>query len=128
MGSVRNKMSQALNQLTEIHSARVHEYDMVLGTFDGVGYNLTFMTGGDENVKHHHETYDATLCFIFGDGKVLVDDAYFEYHKGSCLKVPKGTVHQILCSTDTLMITIQNPATTFTEKGWGDIVFDEPLF
>lgn len=128
MGDVYSKISQAMTQLTEIHSARVHEYDMVLGVFDGVGYNLTFMNANDKNVKHHHETYDATLCFIFGKGKVLVKDAYFEYSKGSCLKVPRNTMHQIICETDTLMITIQNPATTFTEKGWGDIVFDEPLF
>src|SRR3990167_6658681 len=118
MGAVHKKISQALTQLTEIHSQRVHEYDMILGIFEGACYNLTFMSGNDKNVKHHHETYEATLCFIFGDGKVLVKDYYLEYHKGSCLKVPKNTVHQIVCGTDTLMLTIQNPASTFTEKGW----------
>ncbi|OCH96805.1 hypothetical protein A8135_03965 [Legionella jamestowniensis] len=59
------KISQALNKLEEIRSDRVHEYDMVLGTFDGVGYNLTFMNAGDKNVKHHHQTYDATFMFYF---------------------------------------------------------------
>ncbi|OCH96804.1 hypothetical protein A8135_03960 [Legionella jamestowniensis] len=68
------------------------------------------------------------LCFIFGDGRVLVDNEYLNYQKGSCFKVPKTMVHQILPDTDTLMITLQNPATTFSKEGWGDIVFDEPNF
>jgi quercetin dioxygenase-like cupin family protein len=128
MITTANKISEAVNRLQEIHSARVHEYDMVLGTFEGAGYNLTFMEGGDKNVTHHHEGYDATLCFISGKGKVRVNDAFLEYGAGSCFKVPRKTVHQIVCATDTLMLTIQTPATTFGDKGWGDIVFDEPLF
>lgn len=128
MISTETKISEAVAKLEEIHSARVHEYDMILGTFDGAGYNLTFMDGGDKNVTHHHEGYDATLCFISGNGKVRVNDAYLEYGAGSCFKVPRKTVHQIVCETDTLMLTIQTPATTFGDKGWGDIVFDEPLF
>lgn len=128
MISTANRISDAIAQVPEIHSARVHEYDMVLGTFEGAGYNLTFMNGGDKNVTHHHEGYDATLCFISGKGKVRVNDAFLEYGKGSCFKVPRNTVHQIVCETDTLMLTIQSPATTFGDKGWGDIVFDEQLF
>ena len=123
------KISDAVGQFEEIWSAKVHEYDMVLGTFDGIGYNLTYMNAGDKNVKHHHEKYDATLCFASGEGQVLVKDKLLPYKKGSCFKVPKGTTHQIICDTDTLMITLQDPATTFSAKdGWGDIVFDEPLF
>lgn len=122
------KISDAIGQLEEIRSDKVHEYDMVLGIFDNVGYNLTYMHAGDKNVKHHHETYDATLCFINGSGRVLVGDKYIPYEKGSCFKVPKTVVHQILPDTETLMITLQNPATTFSKDGWGDIVFDEPLF
>lgn len=122
------KISEALANLEEIHSTRVHEYDMVLGSFHGSGYNLTFMDGGDRNVTHHHEGYAATLCFISGEGKVKVGDAYLEYGKGSCFKVPRKTVHQIVCDTDTLMLTIQTPPTTFGDKGWGDIVYDEQLF
>lgn len=122
------KISQAIEQLGEIRSDKVHEYDLMLGVFDGIGYNLTFMDAGDKNVKHHHETYDATLCFLLGEGQVLVNEDYLNYSKGSCFKIPKTTVHQILPKTDTLMITLQNPATTFSKDGWGDIVFDEPLF
>ncbi|HLB56788.1 MAG TPA: hypothetical protein VJK30_05615 [Coxiellaceae bacterium] len=122
------KISEAIENLQEIRSDKVHEYDMVLGIFDGVGYNLTFMHADDKNVKHHHLTYDATLCFIFGDGQVLVDNKLINYTKGSCFKVPKTIVHQIIPKTETLMITLQNPATTFSKEGWGDIVFDEPLF
>ena len=128
MTELANKISGAIAELPEIRSTRVHETDMVLGTFDGSGYNLTYMQAHDKNVAHHHETYDATLCFISGTGKVLVDDAFLEYGKGSCFKVPRKTKHQILPDSDTLMLTVQNPATTFTEKGWGDIVFDEKLF
>jgi len=128
MISTTSKISESVAQLHEVHSARVHEYDMVLGTFDGAGYNLTYMDGGDKNVTHHHEGYDATLCFISGKGKVRVNDAFLEYGPGSSFKVPRKTVHQIVCDTDTLMLTIQNPATTFGEKGWGDIVYDEQLF
>ncbi len=128
MTQLNNKISGAIAELTEIHSARVHENDMVLGTFDGSGYNLTYMKANDRNVAHHHETYDATLCFLSGTGKVLVNDAFLEYGKGSWFKVPRKVKHQILPDTDTLMLTIQNPATTFTEKGWGDIVFDEKLY
>ncbi len=86
------------------------------------------MNANDRNVAHHHETYDATLCFISGAGKVLVDEAFLEYGKGSWFKVPRRTKHQILPDTNTVMLTIQNPATTFTDKGWGDIVFDEKLY
>lgn len=129
MISTTSKISESVAQLHEIHSVRVHEYDLVLGTFDGAGYNLTFMGGGDNNVTHHHERYDATLCFISGKGKVRVNDAFLGYGPGSCFKVPRKTVHQIVCDdTDTLMLTIQSPATTFSEKGWGDIVYDEQLF
>jgi len=128
MISTASKISEAIADLPEIHGTRVHEYDMVLGTFDGAGYNLTFMDGGDKNVTHHHEGYDAVLCFISGKGKVRVNDAFLEYGKGSCFKVPRNTVHQIVCDTDTLMLTIQTPPTTFGDKGWGDIVFDEQLF
>ena len=128
MRELTNKISGAIAELPEIHSARVYENDMILGTFDGSGYNLTYMNAHDKNVAHHHETYDATLCFLSGAGKVLVDDAFLEYGKGSWFKVPRGTKHQILPDTNTLMLTIQNPATTFTDKGWGDIVFDEKLY
>lgn len=128
MTELTNKISGAIAEVPEIHSARVHENDMILGNFDGSGYNLTYMDAHDKNVAHHHETYDATLCFISGRGKVLVDDAFLEYGKGSWFKVPRGTKHQILPDANTLMLTIQNPATTFTEKGWGDIVFDEKLY
>ncbi|KTC86829.1 cupin domain-containing protein [Legionella brunensis] len=123
-----NKIASALSELPEIWSERVHEYDLVLGIFDGSGYNLTFMNAGDRNVKHHHETYDAKLCFISGRGKVLIGDYFLEFNDGTTINVPKKTVHQIVCETDTLMLTIQNPATTFSDKGWKDIVFDEPLF
>ena len=128
MTELTNKITEAIAELPEIRSTRVHETDMVLGTFDGSGYNLTFMQANDRNVAHHHETYDATLCFISGTGKVLVDDAFLEYGKGSWFKVPRKTKHQILPDSDTLMLTVQTPGTTFTEKGWGDIVFDEKLF
>jgi mannose-6-phosphate isomerase-like protein (cupin superfamily) len=128
MEKVANIIADAIAALPEIRSARVHETDMVLGAFDGCGYNLTYMQANDKNVAHHHETYDATLCFVSGAGKVLVNDAFLEYGKGSWFKVPWTTKHQILPDTDTLMLTIQNPATTFSEKGWGDIVFDEKLF
>ncbi len=128
MTELTNKITEAIAELPEIRSTRVHETDMVLGTFDGSGYNLTFMQANDKNVAHHHETYDATLCFISGTGKVLVDDAFLEYGKGSWFKVPRKTKHQILPDSDTLMLTVQTPGTTFTEKGWGDIVFDEKLF
>ncbi|MED7820225.1 MULTISPECIES: cupin domain-containing protein [unclassified Francisella] len=123
------KISKAISQIEEIWSPKVHEYNMYLGSFDRVGYNLTYIVAGDKNVKHHHEHYDATLCFVVGSGQVLVNEQLIKYKKGSCFKVPKGVVHQIICDTDTLMITLQNPATTFSaENGWGDIVFDEALF
>jgi quercetin dioxygenase-like cupin family protein len=128
MTEFANKISGTIAELPEIQSTRVHETDMVLGTFDGSGYNLTYMQAKDKNVAHHHETYDATLCFISGTGKVLVNDAFLEYGKGSWFKVPRNVRHQILPDADTLMLTIQNPATTFTDKGWGDIVFDQKLF
>lgn len=123
-----NKIQSAIGQLKEVRSDKVHEYDMVLGIFDNTSYNLTFMDAADKNVMHHHEHYDAKLCFIQGKGKVLINDKYVEYDQGSFFNVPKNTVHQILPETDTLMLTIQNPATTFTKEGWGDIVFDEKLF
>lgn len=123
-----SKVSEAIGQLEEIHSEKVHEYNVCLGVFDNIGYNLTYMVSGDRNVKHHHQNYDATLCFIYGDGRVLVGDKYVTYNKGSCFKVPKTVVHQIFPDTETLMVTLQNPATTFSKDGWGDIVFDEPLF
>ena len=43
MTDLTNKISGAIGELPEIHSARVHENDMVLGNFEGSGYNLTYM-------------------------------------------------------------------------------------
>lgn len=65
------KISDMITNLEEIHSKKVHEYDMVLGTFYGIVYNLTYMNAGDKNVKHHHEHYNGILCFVLGTGRVL---------------------------------------------------------
>ena len=70
---------------------------------------LTYVNPHDKGVEYRYETSAATLCFIRGEGKIVINGGLVDY-SGKWFEIPRFVEYQILPETDTVMLTIQKPA------------------
>lgn len=57
---------------------------------------------------HIHDYAAATFIFLTGTGKVILDDAQFDYEKGSIYHAPVGVKHGFLQKEETIFLSIQS--------------------
>ena len=79
----------------------VHKDDSALGDFD-------YIRPQGKSVEYRLETSAATLCFIRGTGKIVIDGSLMEYDR-KWFEIPQFVEYQILPETDTVMLTILKP-------------------
>jgi len=82
---------------------RFHLYkdDFALG-------DLTYIKPSEKSVEYRYETSAATLCFIRGTGKIVINGTLMEYN-GKWFEIPRFVEYQILPESDTVMLTILKP-------------------